>query len=91
MKKFKFSNICCVFDTHTAYKILPGTHTLAYQVGAIHRQYPSRHFDLAPGCAMASDIRADYKFAPNQWETTLHCNDVSHRLGANLESALDMY
>ena len=25
---------------------------------------------------------------PSQWETALHCNDVSHWLGANLESAL---
>ena len=27
-------------------------------------------------------------FAPSQWETALHYNDVSHWLGANLESAL---
>ena len=30
-------------------------------------------------------------FAPNQWETALHCNDASHWLGANLESALINY
>ena len=35
-------------------------------------------------------IRADPRFAPNQWETALLCNDVSHWLGANLESALIM-
>ena len=29
------------------------------------------------------------RFAPNQWETTLLCNNISHWLGANLESALD--
>ena len=29
-----------------------------------------------------------YRFAPSQWETALHCNDVSHWLGASLESAL---
>ena len=33
-------------------------------------------------------IRADSRFAPGQWETALLCNDVSHWLGANLESAL---
>ena len=33
-------------------------------------------------------IRADYWFAPSQWETALLCNDISHRLGANLESTL---
>ena len=32
--------------------------------------------------------RADSRFAPSQWETTLLCNDASHWLGANLESAL---
>ena len=31
---------------------------------------------------------ADSRFAPNQWETELLCNDVSHWLGANLQSAL---
>ena len=30
--------------------------------------------------------RADYRFAPSQWETALLCNDVSHWMGANLES-----
>ena len=31
--------------------------------------------------------RADSRFVPSQWETALHCNDVSHWLGASLESA----
>ena len=30
----------------------------------------------------------DSRFAPSQWETALLCNDVSHRLGTNLESAM---
>ena len=38
----------------------------------------SRHFE--------SEYRADSRFAPSQWETALLCNDVSHWLGANLES-----
>ena len=29
-----------------------------------------------------------YRAAPSQWETPLLCNDVSHWLGASLESAL---
>ena len=33
-------------------------------------------------------VRADSRFAPNQWETSLQSNDVSHWLGENLESAL---
>ena len=32
--------------------------------------------------------RADSRFAPSQWETALLCNDVTHWLGACLESAL---
>ena len=32
--------------------------------------------------------RADSRFAPSQWETALLCNDISHWLGASLESAL---
>ena len=35
--------------------------------------------------------RADSRFAPSQWETTLLCNDVSHCLGANLEPDLSYY
>ena len=33
-------------------------------------------------------FRADSRFAPSQWEMVLLCNDVSHWLGASLESAL---
>ena len=32
--------------------------------------------------------RADSSFLPNQWETSLQCNAVSHWLGKKLESAL---
>ena len=35
--------------------------------------------------------RADSRFASSQWETALLCNDVSHWLGASLESALICY
>ena len=35
--------------------------------------------------------RADTRFAPNQWETALPCNDVSDWLGASPESALFTY
>ena len=32
--------------------------------------------------------RSDSRFAPSQWETSFQSNDVSHWLGANLESVL---
>ena len=34
--------------------------------------------------------RAESRFAPSQWETVLLCNNVSHWVGASLESALIM-
>ena len=33
-------------------------------------------------------IKADSRFVPSQWEAALLWNDISHWLGANLESAL---
>ena len=39
-------------------------------------------------CADSTHHRADSRFAPSQWETALFCNDISHWLGASLESAL---
>ena len=43
------------------------------------------------GLYLILNLRADSRFAPSQWETTLLCNDVSHWLGTNLESALNLY
>ena len=37
---------------------------------------------------LMTPYRADSRFAPSQWETALLCNDVSHWLGVNLETAL---
>ena len=39
-------------------------------------------------CWLQNIHRADSRFVPSQWETSLLCNHVSHWLGANLESAL---
>ena len=40
---------------------------------------------------IAWQFRADSRFALSQWETALLCNDVSHCLGASLESALQLH
>ena len=37
---------------------------------------------------MEDIVRSDSRLAPSQWETSLQSNDVSHWLGAILESAL---
>ena len=44
-------------------------------------------------CVMKIRItsRADSRFAYSQWEKALLCNDISHWLGASLESTLTMY
>ena len=39
-------------------------------------------------CTNTISYKADSSLAPSQWETALLCNDVSHWLGASLESAL---
>ena len=48
------------------------------------------HTVCALPCSLVTfpHIRAYSRFALNQWETALLCNDVSHWLGTNLESAL---
>ena len=38
-----------------------------------------------------SHCRVDSRLAPSQWETVLLYNDVSHWLGASLQSALSLY
>ena len=38
----------------------------------------------------ATNIRADSRFVPIQWETSLRSNAISHWLGTNLESALNI-
>ena len=56
------------------------------------------HFISQPwydtGCWNPSSIlticRAECRSAPSQWEMALLCNEVSHWLGASLESALDL-
>ena len=50
----------------------------------------SKHIDEVVETKTTS-IRADSRFAPNQWETSSQSNAVSHWLGANLESALIIY
>ena len=52
---------------------------------------PTRHQDISKhpwwhACGYSS--KADSRFVPSQWETALLCNDVSHWVGANLESTL---
>ena len=59
----------------------PGSSSWIAMAGHKHHDEwdPVRHLSI---------FRADSRFAPSQWETALLCNDVSHCLGAKLESTL---
>ena len=37
---------------------------------------------------LTSYLRDQSRYAPSQWETSLHCNDVSHWLGTHLGQSL---
>ena len=43
------------------------------------------------GCYYNTYDRADSRFVPSQWETSLQSNAISHWLGANIESTLILY
>ena len=55
--------------------------------------YCAQWFPLYENSAapVTSYYRADSRFVPSQWETSLQSNTVSHWLGANLESALGLH
>ena len=52
------------------------------------RDFLELHYINAITNRVPDTRRADSRLAPSQWETVLLCNDASHWLGANLESAL---
>ena len=56
--------------------------------GGKFRQNGSPSISLSLWWGRINEYSADSRFSPSQWETALLCNDVSHWLGANLESAL---
>ena len=57
----------------------------SYAYPTTYQLIPVKWCHLAFVCMV---YRADSRLAPNQWETSLQSNAVSHWLGANLESAL---
>ena len=58
---------------------------------AVHRSHLNHTIHVAGMCTNKwENIRADSRLATSQWETSLQSNAVSHWLGANLESALNI-
>ena len=71
--------------------ILLNLFVLQTQVPVCIQQFPLKNTDPNNHWYIVSWIyRTDSRLAPSQWETSLQCNAVSHWLGANLESALDI-
>ena len=87
----------CHWGNHTSYNNPRGSVATRKNMGWYHYINPislehskGKHYKTA--CKFhgmyCTYTRADSRFAPSQWETALLCNDVSHWLGASLESAL---
>ena len=51
-----------------------------------HQQIFHNNYNVSDMPEVITYYRADSSQAPNQWETSLQSNPVSHWLGANLES-----
>ena len=77
-------NLCMVISTYWS-KIRMH---YAKKLG-IYFKCKKKHYLAKMNCpSEAWTTLADSSFVPSQWETALLCNDISHWLGANLESAL---
>ena len=65
-------------------------YTRGLTVVSLRMPHSGAHHTVISPFQVASIIitRADSRLAPSQWETSLQSNEVSHWLGANLESAL---
>ena len=63
----------------------------------IHCMFEKHHvwsvpYSFSSPCARRMYLfRAGHRFVPSQWERALLCNNISHWLGANLESDLLLY
>ena len=86
---------------YTVFKISAGPWTLTGKTGVVPAGFPSLPYTNFGKIVLRSGkfhlfwrlciCGADSRFAPSQWETALLCNDVSHWLDTNLESALYMW
>ena len=87
---FMFSEISPTGKWYQWYDI-PVKRSVNCSTKSIWKQpYPvAKRRRIASTVRTAGDFRANSRFAPNQCETVLLCNDVCHWLGASLESALN--
>ena len=82
--KYKYDYITVIYSQHTSCVLCSAVaDAKGYDAWA-----PVCQTGSISGQCISSDFRADSRFAPSQRETALLCNDVSHWLGASLESAL---
>ena len=81
------------------FKLLTSPYKLLIYIFSISCERVLNWMNILGSCRIVSgardagippNFRADSRFALSQWERALHCNDVSHWLGSNLESALNV-
>ena len=73
---------------HDTYEVFSGGYALCYWSRLAKVWWARLLHGRGTMASIPSVGRVDSRFAPSEWETALLCNDVSHRLGASLESAL---
>ena len=77
-----------MFGFRCVWMVIPYKGSIFYVISILNKTL------FGPPCTYTTDMnqaRADFRCAPSQWETALLCNDVSHRLGASLETALQAF
>ena len=77
-------DIACDTDSHVTDQLTINVHPENKHKPAM-RQVMANHLSVID-YLLTSDYRVDSRIALSQWETVLLCNDVSHWLGASLES-----
>ena len=89
MSSGKWRPFCLSLNVLTKMAALVFLSCLVARYLVIYYQWPGGRDTLSIVTLFTiNSCRADSRFAPSQWETALLCNDVSHWLGASLESAL---
>ena len=87
-KRGKAWGVYCEFKVRSMFYI---NHRIivSYHIVPCYIMAPTVHIHTAYSMISGSPFpHRTHKRHPSQWETALHCNNVSHWLGASLESAL---
>ena len=88
--KMRFDVQILLYSTANFPRQTRGRHPIAKRTiyGVFRELNVLCHFGIIRNSILVFTNRADSRFAPSQWETSLQSNTVSHWLGADLESAM---